>query len=61
VDGAPAPLVRADFAFMAVPVGAGRHRLELTYRNDRVATGARLAAGVAAALLALLAWRRRVS
>lgn len=61
VDGAPAPLVRADFAFMAVPVGAGRHRLELTYRNDRVATGARLAAGAAAALLALLAWRRRVS
>lgn len=59
VDGAPAPLVRADFAFMAVPVEAGRHRLELRYRNGRVVPGAWLAAGSAAALLCLLAWRRR--
>jgi hypothetical protein len=61
VDGAPAPLVRADFAFLAVPVPAGRHRLELRYRNDRVLPGAWLAAGTAAALLALLAWRRRTA
>jgi hypothetical protein len=42
-------------------VEAGRHRIELRYRNDRVAPGAWLAAGAAAALLALLVWRRRVS
>jgi hypothetical protein len=59
VDGAPAPLGRADFAFMAVPVRAGRHLLELRYRNGQVARGALVAAGAAAALAALLAWRRR--
>jgi hypothetical protein len=59
VDGVPAPLVRADFAFMAVPVKAGRHRIDLRYRNDQVARGTWLAAGTLAALLLLLGWRRR--
>lgn len=31
VDGAPAPLVRANHAFLAVHVAAGEHRLRLTY------------------------------
>jgi hypothetical protein len=44
---------------MAVPVRAGRHLLELRYRNGQVARGALVAAGAAAALAALLAWRRR--
>jgi uncharacterized membrane protein YfhO len=30
VDGKPAPLLRADYAFMAIPVDAGRH--EVTFR-----------------------------
>jgi hypothetical protein len=59
VDGAPARVARADFAFMAVGVGAGRHRVELRYRNDRLVPGALLAAGAGAALLLLLARRRR--
>jgi hypothetical protein len=32
VDGAPAPLERANVAFRAVPIPAGRHRVELRYR-----------------------------
>jgi hypothetical protein len=32
VDGQRAPLLRADYAFMAVPVPAGRHEVVLRYR-----------------------------
>jgi uncharacterized membrane protein YfhO len=31
MDGKPAPLSRANYAFQAVPVPPGRHRLELRY------------------------------
>ncbi len=47
LDGAPAPLLRADYAFMAVPVKAGRHVLHLVYFPDR------LLPGLAIAILAL--------
>jgi hypothetical protein len=59
VDGAPARLVRANFAFMAVPVDAGRHEVALTYRNAQVARGALVGALALAALLAAVGWRRR--
>jgi len=58
VDGAPVPLVRADFAFMALSVKAGPHRLRLEYRNAPLRQGALLAGGTLAVLVALLAWRR---
>jgi hypothetical protein len=61
VDGAPAPIVRADFAFMAVPVPPGRHALALTYRNAQVGRGAALSAATLALLVGALAWRRRVA
>jgi hypothetical protein len=32
VDGVPAEVLRADYAFMAVPVAAGEHVVELSYR-----------------------------
>jgi hypothetical protein len=59
LDGAPAPILRANFAFQAVPVPAGRHALRLEYRNPWVGTGAAASAGTLAALLVALAWRRR--
>jgi uncharacterized membrane protein YfhO len=59
VDGVPAPLVRADLAFMAVPVKAGRHEVRLAYRNAQVGRGALAAAATLLALLGALAWRRR--
>lgn len=56
VDGAPATLLRADYAFMAVPVRAGRHVLNLVYFPDKLLPGL-LVAAFAAALLTLLMLR----
>jgi hypothetical protein len=61
VDGAPAPIARTDFAFMAVPVPEGRHAIRLEYRNAQVGRGALVAAATLAALLAALGWRRRTA
>jgi hypothetical protein len=56
VDGRAAPVRRANVAFRAVPVEAGRHRVELRYRPWTVWAG--LALSGAALLLAALAWAR---
>ena len=37
VDGRPAPLLRADYVWKAVPVPAGEHLVELLYRSPPVA------------------------
>ncbi len=60
VDGRPAPLLRANVAFRAVAVGAGRHRVELVYR-PAVVLGAIVVSLVSllAALLFLLVSARR--
>ena len=58
VDGAPAPLARADFAFMAVPVPQGRHTLRLSYSPTQLGRGVAVAGATLAALLGALAWRR---
>lgn len=52
VDGASAPLLRADAAFRAVPVGPGRHEVELRYWPPGLTAGLALA-GLGLALLAL--------
>jgi hypothetical protein len=39
VDGVPAPVVRANLAFRAVPVSPGHHRVELRYRPRSVRDG----------------------
>lgn len=56
VDGAPSELLRADYLFMAVPVRAGKHELQLVYFPDRLLPGIGLAI-VALALLIALARR----
>jgi hypothetical protein len=58
VDGVAAPVLRADHAFMAVPVPRGRHAVRFTYRPTRLALGAAVGALTLAAWLAVLAWRR---
>jgi hypothetical protein len=59
VDGREAPVLRANVAFRAVPVPAGRHLIELTYRPRSVLAGLTLS-GVALLLgvAALVASRR---
>jgi hypothetical protein len=49
IDGAPAELLPANVAFQALAVPAGRHQIELRYRNPLVAVGAVIS------LLAILA------
>jgi uncharacterized membrane protein YfhO len=39
VDGAPVRLWRANYAFQAVEVPAGRHRLELVYEDKTFRAG----------------------
>jgi hypothetical protein len=52
VDGRPAPLVRAQRSFMAVPIGPGRHRIDLRFAPPLLV---RLADGVTAVAWGLLA------
>ncbi len=65
VDGVAAPLLRANVAFRAVPVPAGRHVVEMVYRPRAVARGLALTlltialAAVAAATAALRSRRGR--
>jgi hypothetical protein len=54
VDGAPAPVLRANVAFRAVPVPAGRHLVEMVYRPDGLLPGLILSGASLLALLALV-------
>lgn len=58
IDGQPAPIHRANFAFRAVPVPAGRHRVVFEYRPDSFRRGLAISL-TAAALLGALAWSER--
>jgi hypothetical protein len=56
VDGVRAPLLRANYAYQAVPVPAGKHGVEVVYEDGPFKAGAAVSL---LALLALpLAWRR---
>ena len=57
VDGRAAPLLRANVAFRAVAVPAGRHRIEMTYRPFGLRLG--LAVSALAALVVGAAFRSR--
>ncbi len=59
VDGATAPVLRANYALRAVRIPAGRHQVQFHYRPASFRWGA-IASGVAWALLALaFGWSRR--
>jgi hypothetical protein len=53
VDGEAAAILRANYAFQAVAVSRGRHRIVLSYENRPFVLGCALAAVGATALLAL--------
>jgi hypothetical protein len=55
VDGRPAPILRADYLLRAVPVPAGRHRVEFRFESPAVKTGLTVSIASLVAVLALLA------
>ena len=57
MNGEPAPIRRADFAFRVVPVPAGTSEVEFRYRPRSLVWGALVSSATAAALAA--AWRRQ--
>ncbi|MDQ7825288.1 MAG: YfhO family protein [Candidatus Eremiobacteraeota bacterium] len=60
VDGVPAKIFRADYAFRAVAVRAGTHRVAFSYRPASLEQGALLSlAGLL--LLSILGWKTRQS
>ena len=55
VDGKPVEILRADYALRAVPIPAGRHRVEFHFRSPAIRRGLTLSLvslGLALALLA---------
>ena len=66
IDGEPAPLLRADYAFRAVPVPAGSHRVTMHFRSGSWYAGLGISAFTATVLVLLGVWalvrrRRRTS
>ncbi len=59
VDGAPAPIARANWVMRAVPVGPGRHRVVMSYRPPGLGAGAWTTAGALVALVAAAHLERR--
>lgn len=59
VDGRPAALVPANIGFYAVPLDAGTHRVDLTYRSCGLVWGLRIAAAAGILSLGLTVMARR--
>ncbi|MGZ3426757.1 MAG: YfhO family protein, partial [Polyangia bacterium] len=59
VDGAPAPILRADLVVRAVPLGAGTHTVAMRYRTPGLRSGALVSLVAWLALIAWLAAARR--
>jgi hypothetical protein len=59
VDGAPAPLMRANGLFRAVHLVPGTHVVTFTYRPSKLYAGALISAVTAAALARWCAWGAR--
>lgn len=58
VDGRPAPVLRANLLFQAIPVAAGSHVVECAYRPAVVGLGALLSV-IAWPVAAAMTWARR--
>jgi hypothetical protein len=56
VDGRPVRIWRANYAFQALEVPAGRHQIQLVYEDKKLLTGAVLS-GVGLLVCAALWWR----
>jgi len=56
VDGAPAAIYRTQYTLRGLPLHAGEHHLELTFRPVTFTFGAIISAATLSATLALLAW-----
>lgn len=61
VDGQPAPVLRADYVLRAVPVPAGQHTVELTFRPASFTVGAVVSGLALLTLAGLLLVRNRRS
>ena len=62
MDGEPVTILRANYAFRAVPVPAGSHRVTMTFRPGSWYAGLGISALTVAILLILCVWamlRRR--
>lgn len=59
LDGAPAPVLRANAAFRALRVPPGRHRIEMWYLPRSVVAGAIMSVTAALAALGFLSTRRQ--
>lgn len=62
VDGAPAEILRADYLLRAVPVPAGKHRVEFRYHSAAFTRGFTISLVSLGVVLAMLGWawfRRR--
>jgi uncharacterized membrane protein YfhO len=57
VDGQPARIWRANYAFQALEVPAGRHRIQLVYKDKMLLAGAVLS-GLGLLACAGLCWRK---
>jgi len=58
IDGAPAPLVRADYAFQGLYVPAGSHQVEIVYRPRSLLVGGALSLAALVAAVVLVALGR---
>jgi uncharacterized membrane protein YfhO len=58
VDGAPAPIYRADYVLRAVFVSAGNHEIEFRFMPRSFRLGAEVSAGTIAVLVLLGIWSR---
>jgi hypothetical protein len=61
VDGEEAPVYRADYAFRAVPVSKGYHKVEFSYDPISLKMGLWISLGTTVILIGLVLFRRKIN